>query len=567
MKKISYLIGIFLCLLILSDKLFPENYLLNGGQESTIRYRLYQKIIPTTETVTLNLSYVLPGSFRSVTYSQQISSLNIRFTREPEKKRQWTDKRGNRIVDYAWINPREPFEAEITFEAQNSVALNNVVSNTPFPVENLTDEVIPFLKATSMVPADDRAIRKLSSDIVRNAKTEFEAVHNILSWIIDHVNYVLDPEDYGAQYSLRTGKGNCQNFSHLSSALMRAQGIPTRIVNGITLKEPYNIAVDNRILTLNMAQGRHSWIEVYFPDLGWMPFDPQQSELFVSNRFIRIEVGIDNAETMNDGLLKWTRTKGSKKAISFQEGIEAVFERDEISITGNKQRFGPRKLLLMPQINTSLKIPEQPVAEKPEEFDHTTLDKLRFKVPFIYGNLEFPRKVNFAFSRTITQGTDENSQELKKNFMVETAEYVSGNADYAQIFILDKPIHLEQIGIALQKFGGRGSLVLEIREDQGGKPGKVAAVSEPVDLQSFQQGGGYDWIDFDFSGKGLILTPDKYWITIQFNGSPIINWFYSYGKPVGPIEGTQMKLKNENDWIHTMGYEFNYRVIGKTIEL
>ncbi len=100
MKKITYLLLISLFAFILPNKIFSENYLLNGGQESTISYRLYQKIIPTKETVTLNLSYVQPGSFQSVTYRQKISKLNIRFTEEPEKKKQWTDKRGNRIVDW-----------------------------------------------------------------------------------------------------------------------------------------------------------------------------------------------------------------------------------------------------------------------------------------------------------------------------------------------------------------------------------------------------------------------------------------------------------------------------------
>jgi transglutaminase-like putative cysteine protease len=51
----------------------------------------------------------------------------------------------------------------------------------------------------------------------------------------------------------------------LAAALMRAVGIPARIVNGVTLKKPFDVNVSGQILTLNMAEGRHSWIEVYFP--------------------------------------------------------------------------------------------------------------------------------------------------------------------------------------------------------------------------------------------------------------------------------------------------------------
>ena len=69
-------------------------------------------------------------------------------------------------------------------------------------------------------------------------------------------------------------------------------------------------------------------------------------------------------------------------------------------------------------------------------------------------------------------------------------------------------------------------------------------------------------MDFDFGEQGLILTPDRYWISLAYHGSPIVNWFYSYGKPVGPIDGTRYKLQTETSWNKTVGYEFNYRVSG-----
>jgi len=43
-----------------------------------------------------------------------------------------------------------------------------------------------------------------------------------------------------------------------------------------------------------------------------------------------------------------------------------------------------------------------------------------------------------------------------------------------------------------------------------------------------------------------------------------MNWFYTYGKPVGPSEGTRYKSVYEQDWSGALSYEFNYRVIGLT---
>ena len=207
-----------------------------------------------------------------------------------------------------------------------------------------------------------------------------------------------------------------------------------------------------------------------------------------------------------------------------------------------------------------------PTEKKKPIYDPARLGNLVFDQPYIYGNLDFPEGINFAFSRIAKTGRDDNNQELQKNFLVETAEYITGRSDYAQMFIIDKPIRLHRIGLALHKFGGEGNLQIELREDYMGKPGDVAAISQPLDLRQLTSKIGYFWIDFDFSSQQLLLTPDKYWITLEYRGSPIVNWFYSYGKPVGPIEGTQMKLKNENEWSRTMGYEFNYRITGMTIK-
>jgi hypothetical protein len=345
---------------------------------------------------------------------------------------------------------------------------------------------------------------------------------------------------------------------------MRASGIPVRIVNGITLKEPYNIKLGSQVLTLNMAQGRHSWIEVYFPSLGWMPFDPQQTELFVSNRFIRAEVGLDNNDTANDGLVRWTRKKGSKSVLAFEESIESDFLKDTIELNGKKLGYGPNKLLLQPNIKAAFSpiVRAKEPAPKPAGGEDRQPKDIKFTKPYIFGNLEFPEGINFAFSRETIDTDGGETQELKKNFLVETAEYVTSKQQFCQVFLLDHIISLKQISLALQRFGGSGQLFLELREDIEGLPGEVAAVSKALDLNQIRAFQGYFWVDFDFEEQGLILTPDRYWISLAYRGSPIINWFYSYGKPVGPIDGTRYKFRNESAWNNTVGYEFNYRISG-----
>ena len=100
-----------------------------------------------------------------------------------------------------------------------------------------------------------------------------------------------------------------------------------------------------------MAQGRHAWIEVYFPDLGWVPFDPQSSELFVSNRFIRVEVGLDNNETEQDGLVRWFQVKDTSGGPRFDEDINAGFVADRMeNLSALKMAPGIKPCLMRPGV-------------------------------------------------------------------------------------------------------------------------------------------------------------------------------------------------------------------------
>jgi hypothetical protein len=317
-----------------------------------------------------------------------------------------------------------------------------------------------------------------------------------------------------------------------------------------------------------MAQGRHSWIEVFFPDLGWVPFDPQQTALYVSNRFIRVEVGMDNEETANDGLIRWTQTRGAQGQPQFEEIIDAHFPSDQINLTAQKQNYGPQKILFFPRVEASFnKVPVVP-PPPPKPVEPKKLKALRYSVPYMFGNLEFPRNVSFISTRGPAQKTDEGDMEMRKNFLVETAEYVTTKgAQYAQTFIAKKPFKMKKVSIALHKFGGDGQLWLEIYKDDGkGHPGEYLTTSEYIPLNEIKFSQGYDWVDFEFADSVPALSPGRYWIALGFTGSPIVNWFFTYGKPVGPADGTRYKTLFDETWSRSLSFEFNYRVAGLAAE-
>ena len=541
-----------------------ENYLINGGQNSRINYLLTQRVEPAGDTKYLKLSFVVPQSFESPTYKQLIENYRLDLRPQPTKRSKQTDKRGNEIVFLEWKNPSQPVDVAMRFTATNRTDLQPLKSAAPFPLTGIPGEYRDYLKPTRQIQSDDSGIQSRAESLVRGVKTEFDAVQRILTWVVDNMHYVTPPKQYDALYSFHNGKGNCQNYSHLSAALMRHVGIPVRIVNGVTLKEPYTIKTPDGEFTFKMGQGRHSWIEVWFSDLGWVPFDPQQTELFVSNRFVRLEVGTDNNECVNDGTVKWRQAKGVQGRPVFRETIEADFTSDQVQLTMAKQNYGPKNMLLVPHVQAAFQQVKVETPPPPTKVSQDRLDRLQYTKRYLFGNMEFPRGINFFEVRTASRG-QEDEYVLKKNFMVETAEFVTEkDVQFTQIFILKRPLNLLRIGLALKKFGGSGQIWVELLSDVNGMPGDLIATSDFLDLGQVPLRQSYDWVDFNMQNSDLRLSPGRYWIRLGFTGGPILNWFYTYGKSVGPVDGTRYKGVFDDRWSGAMSYEFNYRVSGLT---
>lgn len=560
------LIRTLFALLLMTSPAAAENYILNGDQVSRIHFQIHQQIDPMPNAAQLILSFVVPVSFTSPTYTQQVSDVAFNFEPAPWKRTEQMDRRGNKIIEAVWRNPSVPIRTAVRFQAENRVALDRIKTLAPFPMPRQDHLDADYLSATPLVAAGDARIRIKALELTRSSTTLFDAVQQILTWLVDHMRYVVNPPSYSATHAYSSGTGNCQNYSHLAAAMMRSVGIPVRIVNGITLAEPFDIDVGESILTSRMALGRHAWIEVYFPDLGWVPFDPSGTEMFVSNRFIRVEVGVDNAETKQDGLIRWVNRTGTSDRPQFKESIESQFAADRIRLQAKKEAYGPRKLLLCPDVESVFArvALERPVPITPR-MPEAALAELQYIAPHVFGNLDFPQNIDFLSARGPARQNAAGAMEMQKNFLVETAEYVTTQGrQYAQMFTLDRPLQLQTISLALQKFGGQGQIWLELFKDNGGKPGDYVAASDMLELTQMDDRPGYRWVDFAFARTPLRLAPGRYWAALGFTGSPVVNWFFSYGKPVGPQEGTRYKTLFDVDWSRSLAFEFNYRVSGLT---
>jgi transglutaminase-like putative cysteine protease len=83
-------------------------------------------------------------------------------------------------------------------------------------------------------------------------------------------------DDYVDQFLFDTKTGYCDNFSSSMAVLLRTLGIPTRWVKGYTGGDfvEYSEKDPSRSIYEITNNNAHSWVEVYFPNQGWVPFEP-----------------------------------------------------------------------------------------------------------------------------------------------------------------------------------------------------------------------------------------------------------------------------------------------------
>ena len=568
MKSFQVIFAILM--LMASTPVLAENFTVKGDMASTIHYELRHQITAGDAMRKLTLSFVVPDSFDSPTYKQQITNFKINFSPQAQESTTTTDARGNKTIQATWMDVPPIIDAVVSFDARTNTGLKSMQSSAPFPTASTPKHLTVYLQTSEQVQTNDPAIRELSVKLTNGVNTQFDAVQRVVSWVVDHVRYVNPPQQYDALYSLQSGKGNCQNYSHLTAALLRSVGVPVRIVNGVTMNQPFNVVWEKGTLTFKMGQGRHSWVEVWYPDLGWVPYDPQNMQFFISNRFVRIEVGVDNNETKNDGLIRWVQSSGARTKPTLQETIGGNFLSDSIKVTAQRQNYGPKNLLLGPDIFAQMDVqpPALPPPPKPAPpIPAPPPKELRYNVPFVFGNLEFPENVDFAFPR-VTKAKGNNSFEMSRNFLVETAEFVTHNVtQYAQVVELPKPVTLHKIALALHNFGGDGHLWVDVFQDKEGEPGELLCTTQMIALEEISSKPGYRWVTFNFRDKERpVMKPGAYWIALGFSGRPVVNWFYTYGKPVGPVYGTRYKSIFAKEWSGALNYEFNYKVEGMTVK-
>jgi protein-glutamine gamma-glutamyltransferase len=122
------------------------------------------------------------------------------------------------------------------------------------------------------------SVYQAAQGVTSRAQSPYEAAALLETWFREAGGFVYDeqpPAPIGGTPALvdfvnETRRGYCQHYAGAMALMLRLLGVPARVAVGFTSGE---YSADDKEWVVKDTNA-HAWVEVWFPEYGWIPFDP-----------------------------------------------------------------------------------------------------------------------------------------------------------------------------------------------------------------------------------------------------------------------------------------------------
>ena len=200
----------------------------------------------------------------------------------------------------------QPMQVAWRRVGEDAFALTTEAETQPYQVESMvsqaseselratgTDYPDWMLEAYLSLPGDvpDRVLA-LARDLTATSATPYDralAIETYLRTIPYNLDVSAPPLDRDVvdYFLFDLQEGYCDYFASSMVVLARAAGIPARLIVGYATGAPSRTEGTTRYL-VSEAEA-HSWVEVYFPGIGWIEFEPTSGRAAIERSTVSIE--------------------------------------------------------------------------------------------------------------------------------------------------------------------------------------------------------------------------------------------------------------------------------------
>lgn len=156
-----------------------------------------------------------------------------------------------------------------------------------------------YEKYTQLPATITPRVKKLAEDLTKELDNNYDKSKAIETYLSKNYPYTLVPgnpprtRDFVDYFLFEGKKGYCTYYASAMTVLLRCIDIPARYVEGYILPPETK---DGVYQVTN--QQAHAWVEVYFNDYGWIPFEPTSP--FVANLYADRSVSATVSSEMLD---------------------------------------------------------------------------------------------------------------------------------------------------------------------------------------------------------------------------------------------------------------------------
>jgi len=531
--------GFFYVLIILTHSLNASVIQIEGEMGSTVT--AYIKRWFSSYEGTKNLSYRIyfPKTFTEGINTQIISNFRKSFTPYPNDLREFTDEFGNSGVELIWNKEIKIVQLDLQFTVKTYTNFSPLSSIASFPA-TIDDDKRIFLTSTDLAPKNDFYINYIGRSISKGLNREIDVVNSIFLWIDRNIRLSNNPENkaqYDALSVLRKREGDEKGICNLTVALMKGLGIPARIVYGVSFQKEIRIVAENRNIIYDLPNSERYWVEIFFPDIGWVSYDPHGMYFGTISHVIKLSVGPDT-DFVSEA---WRVEQGEAE---IQKEFIYDIKSDYSNITFKKySSLDINKLVLSPYLPDVLEYQDEPNLEIEGLIKETIPEELEAGITGITGMIHHNSDISNSLDIDATR-----------------------TRVYAQKFDIEYPIVLSEVNLPLLKFSDEGTIWVEIYTDTNGVPGKLLFRTYSINSTKLRfMMIENPWLSFPVGKKTKAsLESGGYWFALRSSGSCIFNWYASEGNVFGHEIDTVYRDVNVKklNWNNILNYDMNFQLIG-----
>jgi transglutaminase-like putative cysteine protease len=184
------------------------------------------------------------------------------------------------------------------FNDVEAIYASDVRSGDVYEVTSLTSEATSeeLTEASDAYPSEitnrylqvpdeySERVEQLAFEITEDHDTAYEKATAVESWLRENLEYseqiTLPPEDvdFLEHFIFVSQEGYCTYYASAMAQMLRMVDIPSRVTVGY-----FPAAYDEDFGgAIYRDRNAHAWVEVYFPEFGWVDFEPTPSQSTIS---------------------------------------------------------------------------------------------------------------------------------------------------------------------------------------------------------------------------------------------------------------------------------------------